>query len=106
MRIIVLFNLKPGVTAADYEEWARTRDIPGVRSLPSIDDFKIFRTTGLLGQAATKAPYDYVEIIDVADMDGFWKDIATPNSQAVAAEFREWLGSEPAFMTTEELGLA
>lgn len=105
MRIIVLFNLKPDVTPADYEEWARTRDIPGVRSLPSIDDFTVLRTTGLLGSEG-KAPYDYVEIIEVADMDGFWTDIATEGSQAVATEFRQWLGSEPVFMLTEELGAA
>ena len=104
MRIIVLFNLKPDVTPADYEDWARTRDIPGVRSLPSIDDFTVLRTTGLLGSDG-KPPYDYVEIIDVADMTGFWTDIATEASQAVAAEFRNWLGSEPVFMLTEELGM-
>ncbi len=105
MRIIVLFNLKPGVAAADYEAWARSRDIPGVRSLPSINDFTIHRTTGLLG-STEKAPYDYVEIIDIADMDGFWKDIATDASTQVAKEFREWLGAPPMFMLTEELGLA
>ena len=103
MRIIVLFNLKPGVAAADYEAWARTRDIPGVRSLPSIDDFTVLRATGLLGGTA-KAPYDYVEIIDVADMDGFWTDVATDASRAVAAEMRDFVDGEPIFMTTEELG--
>ena len=103
MRIIVLFNLKPDVTAADYEDWARTRDIPGVRSLPSVDDFTVLRTTGLLGSQA-KAPYDYVEIIDVADMDNFFKDASGEASQAVATEFRQWLGSEPVFMLTEALG--
>ncbi len=103
MRIIVLFNLKPGVTAADYEDWSRTRDIPGVRSLPSVDDFTVLRTTGLLGSQA-KAPYDYVEIIEVADLDGFFKDTTSDASQAVAREFREWLGSEPLYLMTEELG--
>ena len=103
MRIIVLFNLKPGVTPADYEDWARTRDIPGVRSLPSVDDFTVLRTTGLLGSEA-RAPYDYVEIIEVADLEGFWTDIATEASQAIAGEFKEWLGSEPVFLMTEELG--
>ena len=105
MKIIVLFNLKPGVAAADYEAWARSRDIPGVRSLPSVDDFTIHRATGLLGSEG-KPPYNYVEIIDVADMDGFWKDIATDASTQVAKEFREWLGGEPVFMLTEDLGLA
>lgn len=103
MRVIVLFNLKPGVTAADYETWARTRDIPGVRSMPSVDDFTVLRTTGQLGTEA-KAPYAYVEVIEIADTEGFWTDIATDAAQAVAAEFREWVDA-PVFMTTEELGL-
>ena len=49
MRIVVLFNLKPGVDPAAYEEWARTTDIPGVRALGSCTDFQVYRTTGLLG---------------------------------------------------------
>ena len=103
MRVIVLFNLLPGVEAADYENWARTRDIPGVRSMPSVDDFIVLRTTGQLGSDA-KPPYDYVEIIEIADMQGFGTDIATEASQTVAAEFREW-AADAVFMTTEELGL-
>ncbi len=105
MRIIVLFNLKPGVAAADYEAWAKSRDIPGVRSLPSIDEFTVHRTTGLLGSDG-KPPFDYVEILDVADMEGFWKDIANDTSTEIAREFRELVAGEPAFMLTEELSLA
>ncbi len=102
MRVVVLFNLKPDTNVADYEEWARTRDIPGVRSLPSIDDFQIYRTTGLLG-AGGAAPYDYVEIIDVADMDGFATDASGAPSQEIAREFRAFLGTEPVYMLTEPL---
>ena len=29
MRIVVLFNLLPGVDPAEYEAWARGSDIPG-----------------------------------------------------------------------------
>lgn len=102
MRIIVLFNLKPGADVAEYEAWARARELPGVRSLPSIDEFQIYRTTGLLG-SEDKPPYDYVEIIDVADMEGFWKDIANDASTEVAKEFRNWLAGPPIFLMTELL---
>lgn len=105
MRIIVLFNLKAGVVAADYEAWAKARDLAGVRALPSIDDFQIYRTTGLLGSDA-KSPYDYIEVIDIADMEGFWTDIATDASTAVAKEFRNWLAAPPVFILTEALSLA
>lgn len=105
MKIIVLFNLRPDADRAEYEAWARARDLPGVRALPSIDDFNIYRATGLLG-SEDKPPFDYIEIIDIADMDGFWKDIATDASTQVAAEFRAWLGGPPFFMLTEALSLA
>jgi hypothetical protein len=84
-RIIVLFNLKPGVAQTDYEAWARTRDLPSVRALPSIAGFDVFRSTGLLGGG--EAPYAYIEIIDVADMAAFGVDVATDPMPAIAAEF-------------------
>ncbi len=105
MKIIVLFNLKSGVDSAAYEAWAKARDLPGVRSLPSIDDFNIYRATGLLG-STDKPPFDYIEIIDIADMNGFWKDIATDASTQIAKEFRDWLDAPPIFMLTEALSLA
>ena len=30
MRIVCLFNLKPGADRAAYEAWARSTDLPGV----------------------------------------------------------------------------
>ena len=101
MRVVVLFKLKAGVEATDYENWARTRDIPGVRSLPSVDDFTVLRTTGLLGSEAN-SPYDYVSLIDIADMQNFGTDIATEASRKIAAEFLEWTDA-PVFMLTEEI---
>jgi hypothetical protein len=102
MRIIVLFNLRDGVDPATYEQWARTRDLPGVRSLGSVKDFNVYRVTGLLGSEAA-APYAYSEVIDVGDMDLFWKEVVQPEPQAVAAEFREFLAGEPIFLMTEAL---
>lgn len=101
MRIIVLFNLKPGTDAAAYEEWARNRDLPNVRALTSIDDFEIFRTTGLLGSDAA-APYRYIEIIDVNDMDDFGKQVGSETMQKVAGEFQAF-ADNPLFILTEQL---
>jgi hypothetical protein len=104
MRILVLFNLKPGVVAADYEAWAKTRDMPGVRSLVSVNDFRVFGVTGIFGSDA-KAPFQYTEVIDVGDMDGFLKDIGQPVMQEIAAEFQQWADA-PLFLTTDELVVA
>lgn len=99
MRIIVLFNLKPGVTSADYEKWARASDLPTVRALPSIAGFDVYRSTGLLDGG--DPPYAYIEIIDVADMERFQIDVATEQMQAIAAEFGRI--ADATFCTTEAL---
>ncbi len=99
-RIVALFNLRPGIDAAEYEHWARTVDLPTVKALPSIETFEVFRVTGRLG-ADTPSPYAYAEIIDVRDMDAFGQDIATPRMQSVAADFARL--ADTIFLTTEKL---
>ena len=67
-KIVALFNLKPGISVADYEAWAKAKDIPTVNGLKSVDEFAVFKSVGLLG-SEDKPPYAYIEIIDVNDMD-------------------------------------
>ena len=97
MRLIVLFSLKSGVSHEAYQAWARAQDLPTVRNLPSITSFDVFRATGRLGDGPT--PYDYIEIIDIGDMDQFNKDIATQKMQSIAAQFAEM--ADAIFLTTE-----
>lgn len=98
--IIVLVKLKPGKNAADYEKWAKETDLPTVNALPSVGRFDLLRTTGLL--TGGKAPCDYVEIIDITDMEQFGKDTGTDAMGAIAAEFQEW--ADPTFILTEKVG--
>ena len=100
MRIVALFNLKPGVERERYERWARTTDMPTVKALASIADFQVLRTTGLLGSEAP-APYQYLEIIDVADPEQFGRDVATEAMTRVAQAFQEL--ADVSFMLTEPL---
>lgn len=100
-RIIALFNLKPGIDRAAYEEWARTTDLPTVNGLPSITEFTVFRSVVTLGSEAPP-PYQYIEIIDVADMDQFGKDIATDTMQKIAAQFQDM--ADVTFIMTDKLG--
>ncbi len=100
-RIVALFNLKPGVSAADYEAWAKERDLPTVNGLASIDKFEVFRSAALLGTEAPP-PYQYVEIIDVADMDAFGAEVASETMQAIAAEFQAL--ADPIFIVTDKVG--
>ena len=101
MRIIVYFKLKAGVSIADYENWAKTRDIPGVNALGSINGFTIHKATGVFG-SDEKPDYDYFEIIDITTMDAFVADISTPEFQDTAAPFQDY-ADNPKFVLTEDL---
>ena len=99
-KIIVLFNLKPGVAVADYEKFARETDLPIVNALPSVRRFEVLKSQGLLSGGA--APYQYIEIIDLESLEQLGKDTATETMKKVAATFRS-MADEPQFILTESL---
>ncbi|MEM8984579.1 MAG: REDY-like protein HapK [Pseudomonadota bacterium] len=99
--VVVLFNLKPGVAGADYEAWAKTRDLPNVRAMSQCQRFDVFRSIGVFGSDAP-APYQYVEIIDVADLATFRGEAGSETMQSVVAEFQE-LADAPLFIVTENI---
>jgi len=100
-KILVLFNLKPDVSVTDYENWAKTVDIPTVNGLGSIEKFEVFKTTGLLF-SEDRPPYQYFETLDVLDMDKFGAEAGSETMQKVAAEFQA-MAVDLAFITTEKL---
>lgn len=101
MRIIVLFNLRPDADVTAYEEWARTRDLPGIRALVSVSDFQLLRSTGLLGGGGEPA-YQYVGIIHVNDREGFDRDMGSEAIRTLSAEF-ERFADNPQIIVTEAL---
>jgi hypothetical protein len=101
MRIVVLFNLKPGVDPAAYEAWARGTDIPGVNALSSVTGYTVHKATGLFGSDAA-SPYQYIEVIDITAMEPFVVDVTNPEFQKVAAAFGEFADA-PQFILTEDL---
>jgi len=99
--VIVLFNLKPGASAADFENWAREHDLPTVNALASIDSFETLRSKGLLiGEG--KPPYEYIEIMRVPDMAAFGADLSAPAVQAGAAQFQQF-ADNPIFILAESI---
>jgi len=102
MRIICLFNLKDGVEVSDYEEWAKTRDIPAVNALGSVTSFTVHRATGVFGDDTATPAYQYIEVIDITGIDAFIADISTEDFQAAAAPFQGFADA-PQFILTEDL---
>ena len=98
--LVVLFNLKDESAKTAYEEWAKNTDVPTVKGLVSIDDFRVYRLNGLMG-SEEKPPYQYCEVIDVNDMDKFGEEVATETMKRVAGEFQEFADS-PMFIMSEQ----
>lgn len=103
MRIIALLKLKPGTDPAAYEQWARTRDIPGVRSLVSVRDFQVLKATGVLFQEGATPPYDYIEVLDIVKMDEFLRDCGGDIVGALSKEMGAFTDGAT-FITTEDVG--
>ena len=100
-KIVVLFNLKAGVSVAEYENWAKATDLPTVKKLQSIDNFEVLRSVSMLGTDQTP-PYQYIEILDVNDFDVFGKEVSEVTMQKVASEFQEFADA-PMFVVTATL---
>ena len=100
-RLVVLFNLQSSADREAYENWAASTDLPIVRDLPSVDGFTLHRVSGLFG-TDTPAPYQYVEVIDINNLDTFGADVSTATMQKVAGEFRTF-ADNPVFMLSDEV---
>ncbi len=99
--LIVLFNLKEGQSVEDYETFAKDEDVPGVKSLNSIDDFKVYKSQALLF-SDDAPPYQYFEVIDVNDMDAFGVDVQDEKVQEIAGKFQGMVDN-PMFILTEQI---
>ena len=99
--LVVLFNLKTEADRAAYEEWARTTDVPTVKGLKSIDDFRVYRMNAVMGSDG-KPPYQYCEVIDINDMDGLGPELETATMQRVAGEFQAFADG-PIFVVSDQI---
>lgn len=99
--IIALFNLKDGVDAAAYEQWARETDVPLVRAMDSCVGFEAFRTRHVLG-TGEPAPYQYVEVIRVTDLEAFEHELREDRLRRVTEAF-DAFAQDPVFLVADAL---
>jgi hypothetical protein len=85
--MIVLVNLKEGVDPEDYERWILESYAPAVRELSSVEDWRDYRATGLLGSGAAP-PYEYVVTLDINDLEQLGRDMAGQEMRRLLSELR------------------
>ncbi len=95
--LVVLLKLKQGADPAAYERWAADTDAPTALALPSIAAWNLYAAQGLIG-AEGPAPFDYVEIVQVSDVDRMAEDMAGAAIARITAELAEF--AEPVFVLT------
>lgn len=76
----VITTLKPGVDPADYERWVREYDYKVAKTLPSFVSYRAHRIQGPI-QGVENAGWNYIERIEVRDVEQYQRDLASPAGQ-------------------------
>ena len=87
--MIVLVNLKEGVSPEDYERWVARSYAPAARELPSVGDWRNHRVSGLLGSDADP-PYRYVVTTEFSDLEQLGEDVGGEEMRRLLSELREY----------------
>lgn len=85
-------RLKAGVAAADYEKWVQEFDYVRAGELSSILSYRAHRVYGHFLPAEGGRPFDYLEVIDVTNLEEYHKQLAEhPAAKAIAAEWGNYV---------------
>ena len=83
--MIVLVNLKEDVAAEEYERWLAERYVPVVLGLPSVDEWRGYRVSGL-PESGGDPPYQYVVSVEIDDPEQLGRDINSERMQRLLGE--------------------
>ena len=97
--VFFLNRLRPGVKGEDYERWVREVDYPTARSLDTIKSYVVARTASTLDGAA--APYDYVERVEITDIDDYRNELADPKMGDFGQQWSGFVGESIAVFGDE-----
>ncbi len=87
-RVFFLNKLREGVDPAAYERWVREVDYPFARRLPTIESYVVTRLDGLF--EGGEAPYDYLEVVEITELDAYRKSLDRGSSPELKQFFEEW----------------
>ena len=54
-----------------YEAWVRETDVPTARGLPGVQNYRGVRLEGPVMDGVGRPSYDYIEIIEVSDLETY-----------------------------------
>ncbi len=89
--MVVLVNLKEGVSPEDYERPTRESYAPAVKALPSVRDWRAYRVSGPLASDDVP-PYRYVVTVDIDDLTQLGRDMAGEEMRGLLSELHRSAG--------------
>jgi len=89
-RVFFLNRLREGVDPADYEDWIRRVDYPVARAQKPIEDYTVTRLEGTLSGEG-ESPYDYLEVIEVIDLDAYRALGSLPEFERLLEEWSQYV---------------
>lgn len=87
LRVFFLNRLHEGADPDEYEAWIRRVDYPVARAQAAIRSYSVTRLEGTLDGG--EPPYDYLEVIEITDLDEYRALASKPE---FATLLEEWSG--------------
>ncbi len=94
-KVFAFYSLKPGVSREQFEEWSREVDQKVMIQQPGVTRFEVYRVEGAMAGAAS---FDFVEDIDVDDLDEWRSMTEREEVQPLIAPFEEMVEADQMVM--------
>jgi hypothetical protein len=89
-RVFFLNKLREGVDPQEYEDWIRRVDYPVARAQGAITAYTVTRIEGTLSGEG-ESPYDYLEVIEITDLDAYRALGELPEFQQLLQEWSQYV---------------
>lgn len=99
--LIVLFNLKEGVSEEKYQKYAVEIDSPTIKRQPSNLGFKILKGLNLFKSKAA-SPYQYIEVMNISSFDELAADLQKGEVKEMLRQFSAF-ADKPQLIVTKQI---
>ena len=89
-RVFFLNRLHEGTDPDEYEGWIRRVDYPVARAQGAITSYTVTRIEGALSGERV-SPYDYLEVIEITDLEEYRALGALPEFERLLAEWSQYV---------------
>jgi hypothetical protein len=90
-RAFFLNTLQEGVTLEDYEQWLREVDYPFARAQATIKRYDVTRIDGNLFGTEGDAPCQYLEVVDITNVEDYEKGAAGAEFEAFLKDWQTYV---------------